>query len=81
MDDTPLKWAGILREPPISVPVPNIQPRDPTRLPVPLLEPPGESFGFVALVVVPKTGLSLPYLNLDFKEYIFQGNFSFAIEN
>lgn len=60
MEATPLKWAGILKLPPISVPVPNMQPWAPTKLPVPELDPPGVSFGFVAFSVLPNTGLSLP---------------------
>lgn len=62
MEATPLKWAGILKLPPISVPVPNMHPCAPTKLPVPELLPPGLNLGFVAFTVHPNTGLSLPYL-------------------
>lgn len=62
MEATPLKCAGILKLPPISVPVPNMHPCAPTKLPVPELLPPGLNLGFVAFTVHPNTGLSLPYL-------------------
>jgi len=60
----PVKAAGILTEPPISLPIPNLDPPAAIRLDSPPLEPPGVSLRFRKFFVSPNTGFAQPKLKI-----------------
>lgn len=58
--ERPQQCAGILKDPPLSVPIPKWHPPAPTSAAVPLLDPPGPNLLFNGFKVCPNIGLSEP---------------------